>query len=208
MFVNWRPASTFSHRVAQVLCSAKTIFLEDTNKITFRNVFGIGAGNEKCRPRKDTNKIKFRNAFGIGAGNEKCQKIFYDINILDQKNHIFAEDNFLILELQFCSWTEDPSVLLAIALHRFYAAQRRYKQNWILLVSSQNIVFGLHKTCATRCVKILPSLHCSVHEKKCSSKIKKLSSAKMRFFRSKIFMAQNDFLHFSLTAFMQNALGN
>ena len=110
---------------------------EDTNKIEFRNAFGIGAGNEKCQkifydinildqknhifaednflilelqrctgfmqPKEDTNKIEFRNAFGIGAGNEKCQKIFYDINILDQKNHIFAEDNFLILELQFCS---------------------------------------------------------------------------------------------------------
>ena len=48
----------------------------------------------------------------------------------------------------------------------------------------------------------------SVHEKKCSSKIKKLSSAKMRFFRSKIFMSQNDFWHFSLTAFIQNAFGN
>ena len=82
--------------------------MEDTNKITFRNVFGIGAGNEKCRPRKDTNKIKFRNEFGIGAGNEICQKIIYDINILDQKNDIFAEDNFLILELQRCTGFMQP----------------------------------------------------------------------------------------------------
>ena len=48
----------------------------------------------------------------------------------------------------------------------------------------------------------------SVHEQKSSFKRKKLSSARMRFFRSKIFMSQNDFWHLSLAAFIQNALRN
>ena len=98
----WRLASIFTHRVAQILCSANTEFLENTSE------------------------IKFRNAFCMKAVNEKCEKSFYDINIFERKKRIFTEDNFLILELQFCSWTEDPPVLLAIALHRFYAAQKPY----------------------------------------------------------------------------------
>ena len=66
----WILASIFAHRVAQILCSANTQFLENTSE------------------------IKFRNAFCMQAVNEKCKKSFCAINIFERKNRIFAEDNF------------------------------------------------------------------------------------------------------------------
>ena len=60
-FVNWRPVSIFSHRVAQISCSPSNIFLVDTST------------------------IKFPNALWMKAANEKCEKSFCDINIFERK---------------------------------------------------------------------------------------------------------------------------